>query len=201
MANSWGYLPEVDALANAADAAAAAVARIRSYGGQDEAAARGRLGAFWNIKNQIYGALSPQGQAQATTLDIWVKNLWSRMAQQLSFIAAKDDDAAQARYAAEAKQASDAAQALVSAAGRQGTAMSRSVNNTAADAKVVKAYGDTNAIDATYSTAFLDQAKKVANEAVFGIPLWVWLAGGVAVFLLIETVPVASAIRSARRSR
>lgn len=198
MSNTWGYPSELDGLANTADQAADAVARIRAVGDEWETAARGRLGAFWNLKAQVYGGLSPQSQFLANKLDIWVKNLWSRMAQQLSFMSAKVDSAAQARYAAEAQQASAAAQALVDATNQQGSRLAASTQNTATDAKNIKDYGDKNAIDATYGTAFWDQAKKVANTPIIGVPLWVWGAAAVTLLLLLEAGPSMAAARVAR---
>lgn len=200
MANSWGYPSEVDGLANAADDAARAVSQIRSFGGADEAAARGRLGYFWNLKAQTYSGLSASGQFYSNKLDIWVKNLWSRMAQTLSFMAAKADDSAQARYASEAQQASAAAQALVDSTNQQGSRLAASVANTSSEAKNIKAYGDANAVDARYSTAFMDQAKKVATTPLFGIPLWVWAAGGLALILLLEAGPAMASASAYRRA-
>lgn len=200
MANAWGYPSELDSLASAADAAALAVAQIGSYGGGEEAMARQALGAFWNLKAELYRSFDQIEQRDADKLDLWVKNLWARMAQQLSFMAAKDNPSASMRYVQEAKQASAASQALAVSTNQQGSRLAASAAQVARDSNNQQTYNDANAIDARYSTAFWDQTKKVLNTSFLGVPTWIWLAGAAAVGVAIFAGPeIAGALASRRR--
>jgi len=137
---------------------------------------RYNLGQFWILKGDHYA----EDPAAWDRLDLRAHKAWAAISE-LGMVA--DNPPAQKKYQDEAQQAYAGAKSIAARLGQSTSTLDRNSQSSSA----WYAEAQTHGVDDRLSVALADRANELLEEAnaIFGIPLWVWGIGAVAVLYLL----------------
>jgi hypothetical protein len=165
-------------MATVYDAQADIKAAEDAWARRDLEATSVRLSAFWQDKASAWTS-DPTTQQQLTSLDADAHSIWARM-EDLKAMQADTGSPERTQHAQTAAQAWAKAAALKAQSGGIASTV-QSYQRLAAASAASPAILDQTIIDTRYSTAFKDQAGKVAGSIfgadLLGVPVWAWVAG------------------------
>lgn len=157
---------------------------VEAEGDENEQNTRYNLQQWWAAKADLYPTASPAIQADLNTLDMWAHRWWGQLESKLAVLSAGDEAKVQA-YSAAATEAYTKSAALAEII--QNQRMTKSATNQAADASTIPAWVKQNIPDTTFTKALVDQFKTSAGTlGLFGLPWWVYAAGGVLLLVLLK---------------
>lgn len=165
-------------MATVQDAQAEIQSANNAWGRRDLEATAVRLSAFWNAKAAAWTA-DPYVQTQLTALDAEAHSIWARM-EDLKAMQSDTGSPERTEHAQLAAQAWAKAAALKAQAGGSITTV-QTYQRLASASAASPALLDRTMVDTRYSTAFREQAGKVAGSVfgstMLGVPVWAWAAG------------------------